>query len=90
MPQRPSAVKTLRKNKENHIKNKSIKSRLHTETRKFERAVERGDSGEASEQLDTVIKLLHKAVVKSALHKNTAARKQSRLQAHLNSIENND
>ncbi|MFP4176857.1 MAG: 30S ribosomal protein S20 [Candidatus Brocadiia bacterium] len=90
MPQRPSAKKSLKQNEERRKRNKSVKSRLNTETRKFERAVERGDVEEASEQLDLVTRLLHRAAGKGIMHKNTAARRQSRLQRMLNEISEDE
>jgi len=87
MTQRASAAKSFRRNEVKRKLNKSVKSRLHTETRKFERAIERGSSDEASEQLNLVSKLLHQAASKGVIHKNTAARRQSRLQSKLNSLD---
>ncbi len=86
MPQRPSAVKSLRKNLDRRRRNRSVKSRLRTETVKFERAVERGDAEEAGKQLELVTKLLHRAAAGNAMHENTAARTLSRLQARLNAL----
>ncbi len=84
MPQRPSAKKALRQNKKRRTRNKAAKSRLTTETRKFERALERGEVEDARGQLKVLTKRLHKAAAKGLLHANTAARKQARLQKHLN------
>ncbi|MBS3762732.1 MAG: 30S ribosomal protein S20 [Planctomycetes bacterium] len=86
MPQRPSAEKALRQNKKRRQHNKSIKSRLGTERKKFERAVEHGDAEEAREQLDFYTKLLHQAVSKNIMHENTAARRQSSCQKMLNGL----
>ena len=87
MPQRAAQAKSLRSNRERNKRNKSMKSRIRTETIKFERAVERGDADEAAGQLKPVTKLLHKAASKGIIHKNTAARRQSRLQAKLNNLD---
>lgn len=86
MPHRASARKALRQNKNRRLRNRSVKSRLKTETGKFERTVERGDAGEAGSQLTLVTRLLHKAAAKGVLHDNTAARRQQRLQKQLNAI----
>lgn len=86
MPQRPSAKKSLKQNAKRRNRNKSIKSRLTTETNKFERAIEREDAEEAQEQLDLVTKLLHQAASKNVIHENKAARRQSRLQKALDTI----
>lgn len=84
MPQRPSAEKSMKKSNQRRIRNKSVKSRLRTGTVKFERAVERGDREEAGKELDAVARMLHQAADKGIIHKNTAARRLSRLQARLN------
>ena len=86
MPHRPSARKTLKQDAQRRLRNRAVKSRLKTETRKFERAVERGDAAQASGQLSLVTKLLQKAAAKGVLRDNTAARTQQRLQKHLNTI----
>ena len=86
MPNRPTAEKSLRQNKKRNKRNKRVKSQLRTEINTFERAIERGDAEEASQQLDLVTKLLHKACKKGVLHENTAARRQSRLQKELNKL----
>ena len=86
MTQRASAKKALRQSKKRRLLNKSVKSRLISETRKFERAVERGDSQEAQGQLSILTKLLQQAASKGVIHANTAARRQARLQHQLNGI----
>ena len=86
MPHRASAKKAMRKNEKRRGRNRSVKSRLTTETRKFERALERGDAGEAATHLNLLSKLLHKASAKGVLHANTASRRLARLQKHLNDL----
>jgi small subunit ribosomal protein S20 len=76
----------VRQNEERRKRNSAIKSRLTTETRKFERALEHEDAEEAREQLSVLTKLLHRAAKKNVLHENTAARRQSKLQRQLNQI----
>ena len=86
MPQRASAKKTLRQSKARNLRNKSVKSRLTTETRKFERAIERGDGEQCRIQLDLLTKLLQQAAANHVLHANTAARRQARFQKQLNGL----
>ena len=86
MPQRPSAKKTLKQDAKRCLRNKAVTSRLKTETRKFERAVERGDAAQASGQLNLVTKLLQQAAARGVLHENTVARRQHSLQKDLNAI----
>jgi len=86
MPHRASAKKRLRQNEKRRLRNRAVKSRLRTETRKFERALERGDVEEARAQLNLITKLLHRAGARGILHPNTASRRQSKLQQRLNSM----
>ncbi len=86
MPHTESAKKRVRQNVERHLRNKVVKSRLRTETRKFERAVERGDLDATRAQLNVLTKLLHRACAKGVIHANAAARRQSRLQTNFNKL----
>lgn len=86
MPQRPSAKKTMRQSEERRKRNSAVKSRITTETRKFERAIEREDQEDAQEQLDLLTKLLHQAAKKNVMHENTAGRRQSKLQRQFNQM----
>ena len=86
MPHRASAKKTLRQSEKRRLRNRAVKSRLRTETRKFERAVERRDAEEARSQLQLLTKLVHKAGAKGVLHSRTAARRQAGLQKHFNEM----
>ena len=86
MPHRASATKSLRQSKTRQQRNKPARSRLTTETRGFERAVQRGDAEAAQRQFDLLTKLLQKAATKGIIKANTAARRQARFQKQLNSI----
>jgi ribosomal protein S20 len=86
MPHRASATKALRQGKKRQQCNKPVKSRLTTETRSFERAVERGDAKAAQGQLNLLTKLLQRAAIKGIIKANTAARRQARFQKQLNGI----
>ena len=77
MPQRANARKTLLQNRGRRQRNRAAKTRLGTETRRFLRAVERGDAQEARTYLNELTKLMHKAAAKGILHANTVARRQA-------------
>ena len=87
MPHRQCARKALRQNATRRLRNKGVKSRLGTETRKFLRAVERGNVQEAKGQLSLLTKLLQKASAKGIMHANTVARRQARLQKSFSQAE---
>jgi len=84
VPKTRSAKKRVRQAEKKRLRNKAAKSRLKTETKKLRMAVERKDTAEAGQQLGRVTKLLHQAAAKGVIHKNKAARAQSKLQKHLN------
>ncbi len=64
--------------------NKSRKSEIKTYIKKFENAVNAGDLVEAKVLLSVIDKKLKRAAHKNVLHKNTVARKVSRLTKKLN------
>jgi len=84
VPKTKSAKKRVRQAEKRRLRNKAVKSRLKTEAKKLRMAAERKDVAEAGRQLGLVTKLLHRAAAKGVIHKNKAARVQSKLQKHLN------
>ena len=83
MPHRPAALKTLRQDEKRRLRNKSVKSRLHTEENKLNRLLERGDVEAASQQARLLTKLLQKAAASHVMHPNRAARKQAQIDQRL-------
>lgn len=67
-------------------RNKSIRSRLHTEARKFYAAVEAGDKEAAEAQLRLASRLYDKAVTKGTIHRNNAANKKSGMATRFNQM----
>lgn len=80
----PSAKKRNKQNERNRIRNRARKSMVKTETRKFLDAVHTGDVQTAQEAYVRVTKRIDQVAAKGTLHKNTAARKKSRLAKRLN------
>lgn len=78
MPNIKSAKKRVKVNAVKALRNKSIKSNLHTTIKKADIAISTG-AQDKDETLKAAIKTIDKAVVKGVLKKNTAARKKSRL-----------
>jgi small subunit ribosomal protein S20 len=74
-----SALKRIKVTKFKTRRNKIIVSSLKTSIRRFEDSVKAGNMNEAKELYQKVVSLIDKAVAKGTLHKNTAARKKSRL-----------
>lgn len=82
MPNIKSAEKRVEIARVRTERNKARKSTVKTAVRKYETLIAEGKVEEAQAQLKAVIKEIDMAVTKGVLHKNTAARKKSRL-AHL-------
>lgn len=60
-------------------KNNKVKGLFRSAIKKTKEAVAKGDTTTANAELKKAIKALDKAAQKKVLHKNTAARKKSRL-----------
>ncbi|HEX3546962.1 MAG TPA: 30S ribosomal protein S20 [Mycobacterium sp.] len=81
-----SQEKRNRTNERRRLRNKSVKSSLHTAVRGFRQAVEAGDKGRAAQLLASTSRKLDKAVSKGVIHKNQAANRKSGLANALNKL----
>ncbi len=78
-------IKRNRQNEKRRIKNKGVRSEINSRVKSVITNAESRNS--EPEDLKLAIKKIDKAVAKKILHKNTAARKKSRLVKRLNSID---
>lgn len=78
-----SALKRIKVTKFKTRRNKMIISSLRTSIRKYEDSIKAGDLTIAKANYQKVTSLIDKAVAKGTIHKNTAARKKSRLSKKL-------
>lgn len=83
MPHSLSAKKRVRQNEKSRVRNRSAKSSVRTQVKKFLATVETGNAESAEEALRNASRALDKAASKGILHKRTAARQKSRLAAKL-------
>jgi small subunit ribosomal protein S20 len=83
MANNPGAKKAIRKIARRTEVNKARRSRVRTFLRKFEEAVSGGDAAAAKTAFVEAQSELMRAVSKGVVHKNTGARKVSRLAAQL-------
>lgn len=74
-----SALKRINVTRFKTRRNKIIISSLKTSIRRFEEAVKAGNLDEAKVLYQKAASMIDRAVAKGTLHKNTAARKKSRL-----------
>ncbi|MGH1370052.1 MAG: 30S ribosomal protein S20 [Maritimibacter sp.] len=86
MANSPQAKKRARQNERRFAINKARRSRIRTYLRKCEEAIEAGDKAVAQEALKAVQPELMRGVTKGILHKNTVARKMSRLSARVKAL----
>lgn len=85
MPQIKSNIKTVEKDAARHAANSRVKSSVHTAIRRTTEAIATGDADAVKKAYDKASSVIDSAARKGVLHKNTAARKKSRLAAKVNS-----
>lgn len=74
-------------NEKRRQRNKSIRSAVRTEIRKFNEAVQSGDKDKAAEQLRVASRSLDKSVTKGVFHRNNAANKKSNMARAFNKMD---
>ena len=74
-----SAIKRIRQNERRRLRNRAVRSKVRTAL-KVARAVE---GTEKRSTIEEAIRFLDKAVTKGVIHRNTAARKKSKLARRL-------
>ncbi len=86
MPNIKSAIKRVETAKRKTLRNTAAKSALKTSIKKCNEAIQSKDAA-ASDVLSTTVKAIDKAVSKNIIHKNTAARRKSKLAKALNAAK---
>lgn len=87
MARTPSAMKRHRQSEKRRLDNRAKKSMIRTFTKKALAAAEAGDFDAAAKYQKVVQSLVDKAAKSNTLHKNTAARRKSRLSARLDRMQ---
>ena len=86
MANSPQAKKRARQNEARFAVNKARRSRIRSTLRKVEEAIASGDKDAATAALRAAQPELMRGVTKGVYHKNTAARKMSRLSSRVKSL----
>ena len=86
MANTPQSKKRARQNERRFNVNKARRSRIRTFLRKVEDAIASGNKEDASDALRAAQPELMRGVTKGIFHKNTVARKMSRLSARIKAI----
>jgi len=86
MAQHKSALKRIRRDTRQTLSNHARISRIRTFIKKVETAVASGDKSAAQTALHLAQPEIMRGVTKGVLHRNTAARKVSRLNARVTKL----
>ena len=84
MARNPSAMKYHRQSEVRRASNRARKSMIRTFSKKALSAAEAGNLDEAAKYQKVAVSLIDRATKGSTLHKNTAARRKSRLAKQIN------
>ena len=74
-----SQIKRNRQSEKRRMRNRTVRSEVNTRTKAALAAAEDTDAAAVAEATRVAVKRIDKAAAKGVLHKNTAARRKSRL-----------
>ena len=86
MAHHKSAQKRIRRNAKREVINAARKNRIRSFIRSVEDAIAAGDKDSAAAALRAAQPEIHRGVNKGILHRNTAARRLSRLSTRINAL----
>ena len=81
-----SAEKRNRQNEKKRTRNAAIRSKVHTQERKLEEALEKKDKAAARDMLPKTVSAIATARSKGVFHNRTASRKIARLSRRVQKI----
>jgi len=81
-----SSKKRIRRNERRAVINKDRLSRVRTFVKKVEAAIEAGNKEQAQEAFLAAMPELHRGASRGVMHRNTVARKTSRLAAKIKAM----
>jgi len=81
-----SSIKDIRKSRKNKKRNLAVKTSLKKAVKEALALISAGSKKEAKDKVQSAVSVIDKAVENGILHKNTAARKKSRLVLKLNKL----
>lgn len=86
MAHHKSAKKRIRQTERRTAVNRNRVSRIRTYVKRVEMAIASGDKAAAEEAYKAAVPALQRGVSRGVLHRNTAARKMSRLSAGIKTL----
>ncbi len=81
-----SAMKRARQNEVRRLRNKNYRTRSKNMIKEVRAAIADNSADQARESLKDSVSVIQKSVSKGVVHKNTAARKISRLSRRINQL----
>jgi len=81
-----SSLKRIKLQEKAAARNKSKKTLMKTNIKKFDAAASEGDRKNAEAAFKTAVKTVDRAATKGLIHKNKAARRKSAMAKQLNSL----
>lgn len=84
MPNVKSAEKRVRTNQKRMIRNRAVRSELRTAIRRVNEAIQAGEMDQAQVKTHLAVSVIGQTARKGVIHKNKAARLQSRLRRRFN------
>jgi small subunit ribosomal protein S20 len=82
-----SAIKRARQTEKRTARNRSNTSQLRAALRELREGLEKGDKKNAEQVFRQTVSALDKAIQKGVIHKNTASRYKSRLNARVKALK---
>jgi small subunit ribosomal protein S20 len=86
LPSKTSTAKRHRQSEAHRLRNKSVRSAVKSQIKKYLAAIDQKDRSAAEAEFKQVSSLLDSAAGKGVYHKNNAARKKSRLHKKLSEL----
>ncbi|MCL5946208.1 MAG: 30S ribosomal protein S20 [Planctomycetes bacterium] len=82
-----SAQKRVRQNAKLRLRNRDRKKIVRVEVKKVTAALAKKDVAEAQSAVNQAIKILDRMAAKKTMHRNTVARRKSRMMRHFNKLK---
>lgn len=86
MPHSKQAAKRLRQADRRRLANRTRMTAMKSQIKRTDAALDAGDLARAQGEMPAVMKKIDKAAKKGTIHKNTAARRKSRLARRLKAL----
>lgn len=86
MPTGKTVQKRMRQNVKKCLLNKSMKSAMKTQLKKFQKLIDNGNLDGAKKEFSLTVSTLDKMAQKGIIHENNINRKKSKIQQALNTL----